>query len=172
MAESEGTDVAYYQQVKITERTQEPFTPSGGSASAQSRGRPRSHSTSSLESLLPVQSTHAHIFRTLSEETTQQLVQQKVTFPKVPVRDDSPQAQSRSLSLSSTRSGEVSSPLFTPRRHQNLRSRCLDGEIDKEHHGATNKDDTEDSSNSAPNSEGSARQFRSVNMFKLIFTLN
>ena len=147
------------QQVKVTERPhsrpQEPSTPSGASASAQSRGRPRSQSTSSLESLLPVQSTHAHIFRTLSEETTQQRV---VTFLKVPVRDDSP--QSRSLSLSSTRSGEVSSPLFTPRRHQCLRSRCSDSEIDKEH--ATNKDDMEDSSSGEPKSDGTARQFRSV----------
>ncbi|XP_065917160.1 uncharacterized protein [Dysidea avara] len=145
------------QQVKVTERPhsrpQEPSTPSGASASAQSRGRPRSQSTSSLESLLPVQSTHAHIFRTLSEETTQQRV---VTFLKVPVRDDSP--QSRSLSLSSTRSGEVSSPLFTPRRHQCLRSRCSDSEIDKEH--ATNKDDMEDSSSGEPKSDGTARQFR------------
>jgi len=153
MAEGEG--IANNQHLIVTESLQEASTQSLASAFAVSHReglRPRNHSTSSLESQLPIQSTQVH-FRTLSEETTKQTV---ITFLKVPVRDASPSTRVRSLSLSSTRSGDISSPLFTPRRRQRLRSQCSDSEDDGEHE---TKDDTEDSS-----SELQSDYFRSVQM--------
>ena len=61
-------------------------------------------------------------------------VQPNVQFPKIPVQPES--SQSSSLSTSS---GNVSSPVFKPRRRR-LRSECSDSEEDKKHKDSTTAD--------------------------------
>lgn len=130
------------------------------SSNVSRRPRQRSHSTSSIESQLPIQTTQAHFFKTLSEETIKPTVK---TFSKVPVRDDSPPIQPQlQESLSSTQS--MSPTLFLPYhgRRQRLRSQSTDSEDDEDYERTTNKDDTENSSSELQSGLVAIDHFRSV----------
>ena len=64
----------------------------------------------------------------------------RVRFPMVPVQPESSQSESSQSRPLSTSSGDVSSPVFSPRRRR-LRSECSDSDEDEKPAGSTTSDD-------------------------------